>query len=942
MREPQVDTFCRCVKKVKKTLKARSGSTSERGKKDRSAAEGRAIAICTKSVLQTKGRTLRKVRCRDKVLETQPMKGGKFRWMGADTPVFNNERVDEWNGFPVMKNPNPEQFNGWIAKYNPVVRMVSEGDGELPVHKILRDMLDKTHPFNQPFVNMHFNLVVNQDAIYPVDYNATLAMVKSQNDVEKTDRLISVGRRFGTGNWFGLVTRTQKSDVYDLDPEPQRNAMCAFLRVLLRIDGRMIHADLHRGNMAIMFDGKPVIHDVGRMKIRDAADMPGAPPSRILKNALYSRFDNPNYYMSLSQHFYIARMFKKIRKAYGEVFPKPTAAHGWVQDYKQPTIDSDRKFKAWLDAKATGADESNYVQIARVYDILSVLKGLSDLPRWTAAGKPAHLTAYYYARKAAVNLTNHLFAGYATKENVIKIVRSFLLLSGTTTGQCGGPPTIGQKYEDPENTYAATYMTPEGGFVDETRGNPSAAPPPPPPLRRIQPPPPAPESVDLSEIGAAEKALRAQEDALNNAMIESLSGKGDADAIEKLSAIKAVTETPPDVKAAAAKAFTEPVSAIPAAELEAEDDVEVGLEVRTEDTSAVAKAELAERLLDAQLAQGSPLSGVDYVVNSKGVAEPVRRGGMEGGVFKATGYTAVIFEAGPGETEWGFLPPAAEGAAIPPLEGLNQNQYVAYVSPDPKIVDIHDMVRNASGGPDSPVGKIINTYVLHYPCTLAGMASSFWKRVDGRLERQVNHFPVTPTIRQNAALDNADESDQLECLLVLKFEKTVEELLDPRQKLKALFEIVDGLVELDGAFVINDLHEGNIALMPDGHAVTFDYDRTCAPEDFKKMVDTILEDTLRYQGLPQYKHIVDLEEDADREAKIGKLEKISDILAVLATVETVPGVAPVPAAFRKCRGALWNSNDKAQRHAVINALRNVLLPIKAGHRTPRRRLPQLL
>ena len=124
-------------------------------------------------------------------------------------------------------------------------------------------------------------------------------------------------------------------------------------------------------------------------------------------------------------------------------------------------------------------------------------------------------------------------------------------------------------------------MTPDGGFVDETRGNngPAAAAAP------AAPPPPAPESVDLSDIGAKENALRAQEDALNKAMIESLSGKGDAEAIEKLSAINAVTETPGDIKAAAAKAFTEP--AIPAAELEAEDDIEVGLEVRTADKSDI-------------------------------------------------------------------------------------------------------------------------------------------------------------------------------------------------------------------------------------------------------------------------------------------------------------------------------------------------------------------
>jgi len=45
--------FCRCIKKVKKTVKARPGST----------AEGAAIAICTKTLLFPRGRTLKRIKC---------------------------------------------------------------------------------------------------------------------------------------------------------------------------------------------------------------------------------------------------------------------------------------------------------------------------------------------------------------------------------------------------------------------------------------------------------------------------------------------------------------------------------------------------------------------------------------------------------------------------------------------------------------------------------------------------------------------------------------------------------------------------------------------------------------------------------------------------------------------------------------------------------------
>ena len=50
--------FCHCVKKVTQTIKLRRGQ-----KPTIKAKESAAIAICTKSVLQTRGLTLKKVRC---------------------------------------------------------------------------------------------------------------------------------------------------------------------------------------------------------------------------------------------------------------------------------------------------------------------------------------------------------------------------------------------------------------------------------------------------------------------------------------------------------------------------------------------------------------------------------------------------------------------------------------------------------------------------------------------------------------------------------------------------------------------------------------------------------------------------------------------------------------------------------------------------------------
>ena len=62
------DKFCKCVKKVRRTVRLRRGSGD-------TARESAAIAICTKSVLRTRGKTLRKFSCKKRLLlETKPFK----------------------------------------------------------------------------------------------------------------------------------------------------------------------------------------------------------------------------------------------------------------------------------------------------------------------------------------------------------------------------------------------------------------------------------------------------------------------------------------------------------------------------------------------------------------------------------------------------------------------------------------------------------------------------------------------------------------------------------------------------------------------------------------------------------------------------------------------------------------------------------------------------
>ena len=56
--------FCRCIKSVRKTVKARRGI------------EKAAIAICVKSVLHTRGKTLRRFTCKKKAFLLTRKKGG--------------------------------------------------------------------------------------------------------------------------------------------------------------------------------------------------------------------------------------------------------------------------------------------------------------------------------------------------------------------------------------------------------------------------------------------------------------------------------------------------------------------------------------------------------------------------------------------------------------------------------------------------------------------------------------------------------------------------------------------------------------------------------------------------------------------------------------------------------------------------------------------------
>ncbi len=58
---PLAKNFCRCIKKVRKSVKVRPGQN-----KTLKGREKAAIGICVKSVLQSRNKTLRKFKCTPK------------------------------------------------------------------------------------------------------------------------------------------------------------------------------------------------------------------------------------------------------------------------------------------------------------------------------------------------------------------------------------------------------------------------------------------------------------------------------------------------------------------------------------------------------------------------------------------------------------------------------------------------------------------------------------------------------------------------------------------------------------------------------------------------------------------------------------------------------------------------------------------------------------
>lgn len=274
-------------------------------------------------------------------------KGGDYLDGGADTLVWDRKPTADkpWLGLPIALTTEDEARRripeklvippgfSTLTKYgDPVVRMVLLRAGEMEFHRALK--LWSGRPENE-FVKMHLNTFAGGNGVYSTHPKVVLndaglvakataldPAIKAALDYDyfpgKAKKRTEVtGLAAGSGKWYGLITRRQKTDIKKLDPVPAIRALVTLTQPLLRTDGFWIHYDLHDGNMALMMDDTPVIHDYGRMRFRDydlkklgatTASFPWHRNTNILRNVISVIAERPGNYESYRQFYYVTQL----------------------------------------------------------------------------------------------------------------------------------------------------------------------------------------------------------------------------------------------------------------------------------------------------------------------------------------------------------------------------------------------------------------------------------------------------------------------------------------------------------------------------------------------------------------------------------------------------------------------------------------------------------
>jgi hypothetical protein len=165
------------------------------------------------------------------------------------------------------------------------------------------------------------------------------------------------------------------------------------------------------------------------------------------------------------------------------------------------------------------------------------------------------------------------------------------------------------------------------------------------------------------------------------------------------------------------------------------------------------------------------------------------------------------------------------------------------------------------------------------------------------------------------------------CLLIPKFKETVG-YLPLNRSIPAIINILKGLC-VPRDFIINDLHMSNMAVMPDGRAVTFDYDKLVMFNEFKGLFVDILANQDRYINLMQYDHVMKLGPAKVQEYTMTPDANFFvnyDLLSVLTSLRYMcsqVGARDAAAAVDRCMEeltAIQDPHDADARRRAIDAL----------------------
>jgi hypothetical protein len=360
------------------------------------------------------------------------MKGGELIAGGADTLVFydpikfKDPKDTSWFNDPNKTQEMMEEYpapyeikrktvEDLIKKYRAVVRMIRVNGTEMRVHRAIKGWFGTKQL--DPFVQMHTNVWAS-NGVYKVDKDRTNREVTGLTDKWKD----AMEGTYGRYDWYGLVTRYQNPDIFTLSGKERMTHLGELLRTILHIDGQFVHFDLHMGNAATMRDGTTVIHDFGRAKIRDYMQpftdyylsYPDPNNKRVFRNALIELFTqvkhDANEILSFDQHFFIATLFDSIKdkndisdwlnvSSYvlgNEESNKKNLIGNRIPFAMLPKFSSIDVYPNWqeirydtgtkreLAIKSNGSAsmcfmnpmyETRYHHIARIFDILAVLKG---------------------------------------------------------------------------------------------------------------------------------------------------------------------------------------------------------------------------------------------------------------------------------------------------------------------------------------------------------------------------------------------------------------------------------------------------------------------------------------------------------------------------------------------------------------------------------------